>query len=219
MMTRAPYGPEILNFQLVDRLNYLRNFIDNAPIKDLTTFYPQLGKIYFSYFQTAEGKLVALNLNFMDFMRFFPVNHIFGINDNNNPYGWGLRLVTDQNFNEFRLLYEFFQPLGPFLHLIYRLLNDTIKYELKTSDLPSKTRQQLESGSSTFYSSMFQQQTDMYQKKNSILSLSELNTIFFSITYFFEITISNLALRVSFHFRRIRLLSVPFLRSRNEEFS
>lgn len=192
MMTRAPYGPEILNFQLVDRLNYLRNFIDNAPIKDLTTFYPQLGKIFILLlFSNCRGETRSTKLELYGLYALFPVNHIFGINDNNNPYGWGLRLVTDQNFNEFRLLYEFFQPLGPFLHLIYRLLNDTIKYELKTSDLPSKTRQQLESGSSTFYSSMFQQQTDMHQKKNSILSLSELNTIFFSITYFFEITITN----------------------------
>lgn len=80
------------------------------------------------------------------------------------------------------MLHDFFHPLGTFFQLIYRLLNDTIKYELKVSDLPSKTRQLLETGSSTFYSSMFQQQTDMHQKKNSILSLSEfeLKRIFFA---------------------------------------
>lgn len=102
------------------------------------------------------------------------VGSIFGINDNNNVYGWGLRLVTDQNINEFRMLYDFFHPLGSFFQLIYRLLNDTIKYELKVADLPAKTRQLLENGtSSTFYSSMFQFQTDVHQKKNSILSLSK----------------------------------------------
>lgn len=70
MMTRAPYGPEILNFQLVDRLNYLRNFIDNAPIKDLTTFYPQLGKIYF---QTAGMEIRSTKT--IKLTRFFSESH------------------------------------------------------------------------------------------------------------------------------------------------
>lgn len=63
MMSRAPYGAEILNFQLVDRLNYLRNFLENAPIKDLTTFYPQLGKFQ-SIVNTSASVSLAKHFSF-----------------------------------------------------------------------------------------------------------------------------------------------------------
>lgn len=106
-----------------------------------------------------------------DLQAFFPhlVHHIFGFQE--NP-GWGLRNVTEKNFNDFRLLYEFFHPHAAFFQLIYRLLKDTIKYEIKINELPVKLRQMLESGRhSSFYTSLLN--VDNFQVRNFSLSLSK----------------------------------------------
>lgn len=107
-----------------------------------------------------------------DLESFFPtlVHHIFG--DQSNGLGWGLRVVTEKNFHEFRLLYEFFHPHGAFFQLIYRLLKDTIKYDLKVSKLPVKLKHLLDSGRhSSFYTSLLN--VDNFQPKNFSLSLSK----------------------------------------------
>jgi hypothetical protein len=49
MFNKPSYPTEILNYPLVDRINTLRGFIENANIKDLTTFYPQLGKKFIKF--------------------------------------------------------------------------------------------------------------------------------------------------------------------------
>lgn len=89
-----------------------------------------------------------------DLQAFFPslVSHIFGCQES---VGWGLRTASDRNFNDFKILYEFFHPHGSFFQLIYRLLKDTIKYEIKFNELPVKLRQMLESGRySSFYANL-----------------------------------------------------------------
>jgi sphingomyelin phosphodiesterase 4 len=53
---------------------------------------------------------------------------------------------------EFDVLYNFFIPLGPMFQLIYRLLNDSLKYEVPLTNLPIKMQQMIEGGRySTFY--------------------------------------------------------------------
>jgi sphingomyelin phosphodiesterase 4 len=102
------------------------------------------------------------------------VNHIFGFNE--SP-GWGLRTVTEKNFNEFRMLYDFFQPHGAFFQLIYRLQRDTVKFELNCRELPIKVRQMLESGRfSTFFSGLLSTESN-FQSRNLSLSLSESKAI------------------------------------------
>lgn len=106
-----------------------------------------------------------------DLQAFFPslVHHVFGYQEN---AGWGLRTTTEKNFSDFRLLYEFFHPHAAFFQLVYRLLKDTIKYEIKISELPVKLRQMLESGRhSSFYTTLLN--VDNFQPKNFFLSLSK----------------------------------------------
>jgi sphingomyelin phosphodiesterase 4 len=38
--------------------------------------------------------------------------------------------------SEFDVLYNFFIPLGPMFRLCYRLLSDTVKYEVAITKLP-----------------------------------------------------------------------------------
>jgi hypothetical protein len=70
------------------------------------------------------------------------------------------------------MLYDFFHPHGAFFALVYRLLKDTVKYEIKLSELPVKLRQMLESGrTSSFYTNILN--VDNFQPRNMALSLSE----------------------------------------------
>lgn len=105
-----------------------------------------------------------------DLQNFYPslVSHIFGFQA--NP-GWGLRTVTEQ-MTEWRMLYEFFHPHGAFFQMIYRLLKDTVKFDLKIIELPVKLRQMLESGQHTaFYKSILN--VENFQPRNFSLSLSK----------------------------------------------
>uniref|UniRef100_A0A1B0CLM3 Sphingomyelin phosphodiesterase 4 n=2 Tax=Lutzomyia longipalpis TaxID=7200 RepID=A0A1B0CLM3_LUTLO len=70
----------------------------------------------------------------------------------NNGIGWGLRsVVANMSSYEFNILYEFFLPLGPMFRLCYKLLNDTLKFDVPISSLPIKMRQMLESGRYPLY--------------------------------------------------------------------
>ncbi|XP_026461722.1 sphingomyelin phosphodiesterase 4-like [Ctenocephalides felis] len=86
-----------------------------------------------------------------DLQNIFPqlVDSIF---NSRGGQGWGLRVIT-QSSNEFDLLHDFFSPLGPFLRLCYRLLDDNIKFLLPISYLPQLLRNKLSAGNnlSNFY--------------------------------------------------------------------
>jgi sphingomyelin phosphodiesterase 4 len=110
---------------------------------------------------------------------FKQVNHIFGFHEN---AGWGLRTTTEKNFNEFKILYNFFHPHAPFFNLIYRLISNSVKYELRISELPIKVRQMLESGRySTFYTSLLNKVVEYDRNMTLSLSKSNLISIFFVI--------------------------------------
>lgn len=98
--------------------------------------------------------------------------------------GWGLRTVSDKNFHDFKILYEFFHPHAAFFQLLYRLLLDTNKYEIKLSELPTRLRQMLEAGRySSFYTNILN--VDNFQPRNFSLSLSKFFKLFsFSSLYF-----------------------------------
>lgn len=63
------------------------------------------------------------------------VNSVFGLNGGT---GWGLRVMTrDTHPHDFDVLYNFFIPIGgPMFRMCYRLLNDSLKYELPIAYLP-----------------------------------------------------------------------------------
>lgn len=76
----------------------------------------------------------------------FPIliRSIFGLD---GGAGWGFRTVTKlMNPHEFQILYNFFIPLGPMFRLCYRLLNDSLKFEVPIAYIPEKMRNLLESG-------------------------------------------------------------------------
>lgn len=103
------------------------------------------------------------------------INSIFGVPDG-SP-GWGLRIVTERDI-EFNLMYQFFNPHSSFFRMIYRLMKDTIKYDIPISYLPLKLKTMLESGrySSCFYNDLVY--IDSFRRQVVSLSLSELSTIF-----------------------------------------
>lgn len=63
------------------------------------------------------------------------VSSIFG---DLNGLGWNLRLITrEQNLTEFEWLYSFLNPMGgAMFEMCYKLLNDTIKFDVPLSSLP-----------------------------------------------------------------------------------
>lgn len=69
------------------------------------------------------------------------VNSIFGVNTGGGT-GWGFRLMTrDTHPHDFDVLYNFFIPIGgPMFRLCYRLLSDSLKYELPVGMLPVSFR-------------------------------------------------------------------------------
>ncbi|CRK96885.1 CLUMA_CG009869, isoform A [Clunio marinus] len=113
-----------------------------------------------------------------DLQAFYPmlISHIFGYS---KSIGWGLRTVTEKNSNDFKILYEFFHPHSSFFQLIYRLLNQSIKYEMKISELPIKLQQMLESGRyNSFYSTIVN--FDNFQPQNMSLSLNAFDFFMFN---------------------------------------
>ena len=100
------------------------------------------------------------------------IHSIFGVAD--AGVGWGLRVVLEKfNPEVFYPLYSFFNVHGPMFRLCYRLLNDTIKYEIPLSFLPFQLRQILESGKkySSFYSDLIN--IDPFRRQIVSLNLSE----------------------------------------------
>lgn len=133
---------DVLNYPLNQRIYQLVHCIDTAPLKDLQAFFPRLVQDIFG------GTL------FQDF-----------------NVGWGLRVVTDKN-PEFELLYSFFEPNASFFRLIYRLLGDSIRFEITGMELPLKMRQMLETGRcSTFYANLLN--ADNFHHRAVSLTLSE----------------------------------------------
>lgn len=121
------------------------------------------------------------------------VNSIFGVNTGGGT-GWGFRLMTrDTHPHDFDVLYNFFIPIGgPMFRLCYRLLSDSLKYELPVGMLPvsfrlgnlrerfmicdflfqPKMQQMLESGRySAFYSDIIN--IDPFRRQIVSLSLSK----------------------------------------------
>ncbi|XP_055606110.1 sphingomyelin phosphodiesterase 4 [Uranotaenia lowii] len=105
------------------------------------------------------------------------INSIFGINSGS---GWGFRIMTrDTHPHDFDVLYNFFIPIGgPMFRLCYRLLNDSLKYELPMSFLPPKMQQMIESGRhSTFYSDLIN--IDPFRRQIVSLSLNAFDYFLF----------------------------------------
>lgn len=98
---------EILNQPPMMRCPELGLLIDRASLRELQDIYPVL------------------------------VNSIFGVNTGGGT-GWGFRLMTrDTHPHDFDVLYNFFIPIGgPMFRLCYRLLSDSLKYELPVGMLP-----------------------------------------------------------------------------------
>ncbi|XP_058443755.1 sphingomyelin phosphodiesterase 4 [Malaya genurostris] len=105
------------------------------------------------------------------------INSIFGINTGT---GWGFRTMTrDTHPHDFDVLYNFFIPIGgPMFRLCYRLLNDSLKYELPISYLPPKMQQMLESGRySAFYSDIIN--VDPFRRQIVSLALNAFDYFMF----------------------------------------
>ncbi|EDS26945.1 conserved hypothetical protein [Culex quinquefasciatus] len=133
---------EILNQPPMMRCPELGLLIDRASLRELQDIYPVL------------------------------VNSIFGVNTGGGT-GWGFRLITrDTHPHDFDVLYNFFIPIGgPMFRLCYRLLSDSLKYELPVGMLPPKMQQMLESGRySAFYSDIIN--IDPFRRQIVSLSLN-----------------------------------------------
>lgn len=158
--------PDVLNYPLPDRIRQLMICIETAPMKDLQAFYPNLVHHIF-------GFQVVLKLCYVELCQKLAKRILIELLQIlQEGVGWGLRTVSDKNFHDFRLLYDFFQPHGAFFQLLYRLLIDTNKYEIKMNELPMKLRTMLESGRySSFYANIMA--VDNFQPRNLSLSLSE----------------------------------------------
>ncbi|XP_058818263.1 sphingomyelin phosphodiesterase 4 [Topomyia yanbarensis] len=105
------------------------------------------------------------------------INSIFGIN---TGIGWGFRTMTrDTHPHDFDILYNFFIPIGgPMFRLCYRLLNDSLKYELPISYLPPKMQQLLESGRyPAFYSDIIN--VDPFRRQIVSLALNAFDYFIF----------------------------------------
>lgn len=48
--------------------------------------------------------------------------------------------VVRADSQDYEILYNFFTPLGPMFRLLYRLLNDSVKYDVQVSLLPVSCR-------------------------------------------------------------------------------
>ncbi|XP_055625696.1 sphingomyelin phosphodiesterase 4 [Toxorhynchites rutilus septentrionalis] len=140
---------EILNLPLMMRCPELGLLIDRASLRELQDIYPVL------------------------------VNSIFGVNTGGT--GWGFRVVTrDTHPHDFDILYNFFIPIGgPMFRLCYRLLNDSLKYELPVSCLPPKMQQLMESSRySAFYSDIVN--IDPFRRQIVSLSLNAFDYFMFN---------------------------------------
>lgn len=139
---------DILNLPLVQRCPELGLIIDRASVKELQEVFPLL------------------------------VNSIFGGHGSAGGVGWGFRTVTQISHPyEFEILYNFFIPLGPMFRLLYRLLSDTVKYEVPISFLPPKMQQMLEAGRySSFYSDIIN--IDPFRRQVVSLSLNAFDYYF-----------------------------------------
>lgn len=105
------------------------------------------------------------------------INSIFGLNGGS---GWGFRVMTrDTHPHDFDVLYNFFIPIGgPMFRMCYRLLNDSLKYELPISYLPPKMQQVIESGRySAFYSDIIN--IDPFRRQVVSLSLNAFDYFMF----------------------------------------
>ncbi|XP_065075055.1 sphingomyelin phosphodiesterase 4 [Ochlerotatus camptorhynchus] len=105
------------------------------------------------------------------------INSVFGLNGGT---GWGLRVMTrDTHPHDFDVLYNFFIPIGgPMFRMCYRLLNDSLKYELPISYLPPKMQQVIESGRySAFYSDIVN--IDPFRRQAVSLSLNAFDYFMF----------------------------------------
>lgn len=101
------------------------------------------------------------------------INSIFG----GFGVGWGFRTITQATPQEFEILYNFFIPLGPMFRLLYRLLGDSVKYEVSVNLLPPKFQQMLESGRySSFYSDIIT--IDPFRRQIVSLSLNAFDYYF-----------------------------------------
>ncbi|XP_030376210.1 sphingomyelin phosphodiesterase 4 isoform X2 [Scaptodrosophila lebanonensis] len=97
------------------------------------------------------------------------VHSIFGING--NALGWGLRTTTIENGpHYFNALHQFFGVTGPFMNICHRLLNETTKFAIDISLLPSKFVNMLNNQSSAFYSDLIN--IDPFQRQANTLSLN-----------------------------------------------
>uniref|UniRef100_A0A1Q3F087 Putative sphingomyelin phosphodiesterase 4-like isoform x1 n=1 Tax=Culex tarsalis TaxID=7177 RepID=A0A1Q3F087_CULTA len=139
---------EILNQPPMMRCPELGLLIDRASLKELQDIYPVL------------------------------INSIFGVNTGGT--GWGFRVMTrDTHPHDFDVLYNFFIPIGgPMFRLCYRLLSDSLKYELPIGMLPPKMQQMLESGRySAFYSDIVN--IDPFRRQIVSLSLNAFDYFLF----------------------------------------
>lgn len=112
-------------------------------------------------------------LSLKELQDLFPtlIHSIFGCGD--AGVGWGLRIILEKfNPEVYHPLYSFFNPHGPMFRLCYRLLNDTIKYEIPLSFLPLKMRNIIEGGRySSFYSDLVT--VDPFRRQIISLNCSE----------------------------------------------
>lgn len=102
------YLNDLLNLSPVHRCAELNLQFDRCSLKELQHFFPNL------------------------------VHSIFGNNAGAvPPIGWGLRTITGlTNAHEFDMLHQFFVPMGPMFRLCYRLLNESIKFDVPLDALP-----------------------------------------------------------------------------------
>ncbi|XP_062537156.1 sphingomyelin phosphodiesterase 4 [Armigeres subalbatus] len=139
---------EILSLPPMMRCPELGLLIDRASLKELQDIYPTL------------------------------INSIFGLSGGGS--GWGFRIMTrDTHPHDFDVMYNFFIPIGgPMFRMCYRLLTDTLKYELPISCLPHKMQQIIESGRySAFYSDIIN--IDPFRRQVVSLSLNAFDYFMF----------------------------------------
>ncbi|KAM7362658.1 sphingomyelin phosphodiesterase 4 isoform 2-T2 [Cochliomyia hominivorax] len=119
-----------------------------------------------------ELNILFERCNLRELQEIFPtiVQSVFGIGS--GGLGWGLRATTKENSPQiFDMLHNFFAPMGPMFRLCYRLLNESIKFELSLEQLPHKLVELLQSGQyNMFYADLIN--IDPFRRQISSLSLN-----------------------------------------------